>query len=71
MTPEERRALEALQDLPDENEHDMDDDFEEMNLDSVLDGSAALDISHGGGEFAELKKALKANLTKQPEYVMP
>jgi hypothetical protein len=37
--------------------------YEDINIDDVLDGTIPLDISHGGGKFTELAKALCANLS--------
>jgi len=71
MTPDQRRALKALRELPllDSNGNDPDYEDEDINLGDILDGSAPLDISHGGGEFNELRKALRANLSGKT-YVM-
>jgi hypothetical protein len=70
MTPEQRRALEALGELP--NSDDSDDYVDEdtgISISSILDGTVPLDISHGGGEFSELTKAMRANLESK-RYVM-
>jgi hypothetical protein len=69
MTVEERRALEALQHLPEADEDDLDYEIQDITLSDILDGSVPLDISHGGGEFAELTKALRASLSKD-KYVI-
>jgi hypothetical protein len=65
MSVEEQRALEALQELPIVDDNDVDYyDPEDINMKDILDGSATLNISHGGGEFNELANALRANLSK-------
>jgi hypothetical protein len=66
MSVEEQRALEALQELPIVDENDIDYyEPEEISMNDILDGSASLNISHGGGEFNELANALRANLSKR------
>lgn len=66
MTPEQRHALEALGELPgaDDNDDYVDEDIS-ISLNSILDGTVPLDISHGGGEFTELAKAMRANLDSE------
>jgi hypothetical protein len=64
MSADERRALEALRELP------MDDDsgdeyFGDINLDGILDGSQSLDISHAGGEFETLAQGVGLDICKR------
>ena len=53
--------------------HENDDpdymDEDTIDIDDVLNGTIPLDISHEGGEFRELAKAMRANLSVT--YVMP
>ena len=50
MSEEERRAFEGLRDLLEPQDHD--DQF--IDIDDVIDGNAAFNISHAGGEFQEI-----------------
>lgn len=63
MTPVQRRALEALRELPLADD-DPNYSLENVNIEDILDGSEALDISHAGGEFAELAKELNDDIWK-------
>lgn len=66
MTPEQRCALEALRELPDaDDDSEYVDDGIGISINAILDGTAPLDISHGGGEFRELSRAMRANLESQ------
>ncbi|KAI5985463.1 hypothetical protein EDD15DRAFT_2175880 [Pisolithus albus] len=56
MTPQERRALEALHEGQEEFFHAETDDAYDIN--SVLDGSKVIDLSHGGGELRDLVRDL-------------
>jgi hypothetical protein len=51
MSEEEHRAFERLRDLPESQDHD---DNQFIDIDDVIDGNAAFDISHAGGEFHEI-----------------
>jgi hypothetical protein len=62
MTPDQRRALEALRELPIVGDDDDEMDLGHVTLEDILDGSEPLDISHAGGEFAALTKELKEGL---------
>ena len=62
MTPDQRHALEALQELPIVGDDDDKMDLGHITLEDILDGSEPLDISHAGGEFAALTKELKEGL---------
>jgi len=56
MTADERRALQALRELPPTDEGTSDDFSGDVGLYGILDGSEPLNISHAGGElqaFAE------------------
>lgn len=50
MSPDERCALEALQQPPLDDEGDA-NVMDDLNIDSILDGSEPLEMSHAGGEF--------------------
>jgi hypothetical protein len=62
MIPDERRALEALRELPVD---DSDEDYEDINLRNILDGSQPLDISHAGGEFQALARDVDRDVRKR------
>ena len=62
MTPDQRRALEALRELPIVGDDDDEIDLGRVTLEDILDGSEPLDISHAGGEFVALTKELKEGL---------
>jgi hypothetical protein len=64
MTPDERRHLEALRELPVADEEDSNMVLEDINLQDILDGDKHLDISHAGGEFAALAAELNRDLRK-------
>jgi hypothetical protein len=64
MTPEERRRLEALQELPGLEEEDFSSVFEDVNMHDILNGDEPLNISHAGGEFEELVRELNKDLRK-------
>ena len=61
MTPDERRRLEALRELP---MADPDEAFEDVNMQDILNGDQPLNISHAGGEFAALAETLGRDLWK-------
>jgi len=63
MTPEERRRLEALQELPGLEEEDS-SVFEDVNMHDILNGDEPLNISHASGEFEALVKELNKDLRK-------
>lgn len=65
MTPEERRALEALRELPTVDGNEDGFELQDFSLDEVLDGSIPLDISHEGGEFAELTRAIQCTMARR------
>jgi hypothetical protein len=56
MTTEEKRALEKLRELP--VVHDDEGDLENFDFGDVLAGSAPLEISHAGGEFMAIARAI-------------
>ncbi|KAI5996403.1 hypothetical protein EDD15DRAFT_2365250 [Pisolithus albus] len=56
MTPQERRALEALHEGQEEFFHAETDDA--YDITSVLDGSKVIDLSHAGGELCDLVRDL-------------
>jgi len=63
MTPDERHALEALRELPlDDNDGQHMDLGTIVTVEDILDGSEPLDISHAGGEFSALTKELSQDL---------
>jgi hypothetical protein len=62
MTPDQRRALEALRDLPLAGNDDDEIDLGRVTIEDILDGSEPLNISHAGGELAALAKELKEGL---------
>jgi hypothetical protein len=62
MTPDQRRALEALRELPVVGDDDDEVDLGRITLEDILDGSEPLNISHAGGEFAALTEELKEGL---------
>ncbi|KII92209.1 hypothetical protein PLICRDRAFT_102616 [Plicaturopsis crispa FD-325 SS-3] len=64
MTADERRALEALRDIPIAND-DGSHTFEDVNIEDILDGSEPLNISHAGGEFEALTQELNSELWKK------
>jgi hypothetical protein len=53
MDMDERIALEALRDRPEDMDSDPSDNLW-INVDQVVDGSTRLNISHAGGEFREM-----------------
>ena len=63
MTPEERRRLKALQELPGLEEEDR-SVFEDVNMHDILNGDEPLNISHAGGEFEALVRELNKDLRK-------
>jgi hypothetical protein len=65
MTPDERRALEALRELPLVGNDDQHVDLGHVTLEDILDGSEPLNISHAGGEFSALTKELNNDLWKE------
>jgi hypothetical protein len=62
MTPDQRRALEALRDLPMAGDDDDEIDLGRVTIEDILDGSEPLNISHAGGELAALAEELKEGL---------
>ena len=62
MTPDQRRALDALWDLPLAGNDDDEIDLGHVTIEDILDGSEPLNISHAGGELAALAKELKEGL---------
>jgi hypothetical protein len=62
MTPDERRALEALRELPLDDDDGQHVDLGTITVEDILDGSEPLDISHAGGEFSALTKELSQDL---------
>ena len=70
MSFEEKQNLKALRDnIP--MECDDDDHFqsEDITLQDVLDGTIPLGMSHAGGEYDELRKALESEFSKRCVYV--
>lgn len=66
MSLEEKQNLQALREnIP--MECDDDDHFqsEDITLQDVLDGTIPLGMSHAGGEYEELRKALQSELSKK------
>lgn len=66
MSLEEKQNLQALREnIP--MECDDDDHFqsEGITLQDVLDGTIPLGMSHAGGEYEELRKALQSELSKK------
>lgn len=59
MNADERRALDALRELPVADESDPDIILDDINVESILDGSEVLEISHAGGEFEALTDELR------------
>ena len=54
MNEEEMHKFDHLREpVPDPSEW-IDVPYEAMDIDAILDGSAAIDLSHEGGEFYEL-----------------
>jgi hypothetical protein len=51
MDESSRRALEALQDIPDKAS---DSEGAGLGIDDILDGSTPIDFSHTGGEFNQI-----------------
>ncbi|KAH7923679.1 hypothetical protein BV22DRAFT_1105986 [Leucogyrophana mollusca] len=58
MTADERRALKELCDRASDDFDDSTALYHSFSAEDVLDGSEAIDISHGGGKFKELTKEL-------------
>ncbi|KII93196.1 hypothetical protein PLICRDRAFT_383096 [Plicaturopsis crispa FD-325 SS-3] len=71
MTVDERRALEALRELPIANDDNRDHTFEDVNIEDILDGSEPLNISHAGGEFIALTEELNSELWKNQYRRIP
>lgn len=65
MTAEETSALERLRELPVASNDGQDYDYEDLTLNDVLDGSIPLDISHAGGEYEELTRAIVISLSRR------
>ena len=63
MKPEERQALEALQ-----QEKDMDFDWEDaggLSFGDILNGTEQLEVSNAGGELMDLAQELMGELCKE------
>ncbi|EGO28216.1 hypothetical protein SERLADRAFT_434090 [Serpula lacrymans var. lacrymans S7.9] len=61
-------ALDVLKNLPQGGKlswFEDNNDGDEINMEQILDGSEALDISHAGGEFEALASQLKDNIWKR------
>lgn len=63
MTPNERKALEALRDPPTFSSN-IAEDSEDFNIDDIWDGTDTLPISHTGGEFADLARGVLGEVWK-------
>jgi len=63
MSADERRALEALREPPMDNIGD--ESFGDIHLDSILDGSQSLEISHAGGEFEALAQGVGIDICRR------
>lgn len=63
MTPNERKALEALRDPPTFSSN-IAEDSEDFNIDDIWDGTDTLPISHTGGEFADLARGVLGEVCK-------
>ncbi|EGO04865.1 hypothetical protein SERLA73DRAFT_68527 [Serpula lacrymans var. lacrymans S7.3] len=69
MTASKRRALEALKYLPTTNNLEIDqmDYWEDKNIDieNILDGLEALNMSYAGGEFELLAQQIKSDILQR------
>ena len=64
MEAEDREGLQRLQSLAEDDDFhagDLQQDFNMVNMEDVLDGSERIELSHGGGEFSTLEQDIEAD----------
>lgn len=71
MTPDQRRAIEALRELPSVDGNELDSELQDISLSDVLDGSIPLEMSHEGGEFAALTHVIQCGMGTRRRSVTP